>query len=200
MYGYLNCHVAGMHSVVIGNTTDDKLIRMFVAEENHELWRNTTDNMMKDSNNGLSIALHGHKTDITLIPLTGQVSNLIVTHNQHKGQLILTPHMKAWEFKSHILGQGGEFVEVGYPQPEHLCIDDSLLEYPVTLKSYQMHTIHVPKGETASWLIIESGRYHDNASICYSNADLSNWSSEGLYQPISHEQAEYFKQCYLMDI
>lgn len=186
--GYKNCHLRGLHSLIIGQGVNDNIIRLFIAEKNHELWKNDVARIVGQKQGGMSLAFHSHKSDITLVPISGVVRNISIVKEQVRCIKVKTPDMKAFIFKSAILGQGGNFEKVDEDAPSSMRLRMTTLEKPLFLKAADMHTIYVPKGQSASWLVLESGKTDTTPSVVYSNAPLENWSSDGLYQPIENKK------------
>ena len=64
-----NCHAVGLDSIVFKATAP--MVRVFVAHENHTLWLNNP-----NVGTQMSLGVHEHRTDITMIPLFGMVFNV----------------------------------------------------------------------------------------------------------------------------
>jgi hypothetical protein len=192
MKHFLNCHVKGVHSLSVGTTEEGKLIRMFVAETHHTLWQNSMTNFRKGVQ---SLAFHNHKSDITIIPLTGIVSNIsFQPKNNHEDSFVFS------EFIYHsaiVDSDAGYFSKTG--SAFVIGVQRQRLVQPLFLKANILHTVHVPKNTTASWLVIESDDAESDANhLSYSVSDLSRWSLDGLYQLPTDQQVKDLKSKYLL--
>ena len=66
----INCHTVGVDSVVFDDTPG-KVVRAFIANENHNLYLNSP-----WSYGPLSVALHAHHCEVTLKRIFGEVWNI----------------------------------------------------------------------------------------------------------------------------
>lgn len=179
-----NCHVKGLDSVVFGEIETGGLLRFFIAQPGHGLYRNSGDLVSKD----LTLGLHGHHRDIGMIVLEGTVTNRTATveRSGNKSQAIRT-----WNYESPLNGKSGKFTEVKEPRFVTKAVDRSMrpLEnldpngFNLLLRGKETHTVSVEKGKRACWAIVELDKSPGYQPHCHSNADLSKWTSSGLYLP-----------------
>lgn len=184
-----NCHVKGLNSVVFGEIETGGLLRFFIAEPGHGLYRNSGDPLSKD----LTLGFHGHLRDIGIIMLDGTVTNRTATveRSGNKSQAIRT-----WNYESPLNGKSGKFTEVKEPRFVTKVVDRSMrpLEnqdangFNLLLRGKETHTVSVEKGKRACWAIVELDKSPGYQPTCYSNADLSKWTSSGLYVPYQPEE------------
>lgn len=152
-----HCHVRGVHSIVLDENKDGKMIRLFYATPSHKL--------------DTPVAFHCHKTDLTLFKIFGEIHHLLFTQNQRQ-------EFKRYIFESAITGKG-EFKSSG---KQYKDVSLTALSPYQFLKGETYHSITVPAKEQAAWLVLEG---EDNANydhVVFSQQDLNKWTAENLYQ------------------
>lgn len=163
MKNLLNCHSIGLHSFPISLDENGFYRRIFYADVNHNLWRES------------EIAIHPHHVDIKISVLDGYLYNPI-----YKESTSGVPHNK-FLWNSHILNGKGGFEYLG----KQNLVEESCLKYKegesVVMKACELHTIVIPKGKKCVWLIEESKPTCDYFPINYSLKDLTKWTPDGLY-------------------
>ena len=191
MSNFLNCHMQGVHSLSVGTTDDGKLIRMFIAERHHKLWQNSMTHFAKGVQ---SLAFHNHKSDITIIPLSGVIYNISLSKRDREEDNFVFD-----EFIYHstiVDSNAGYFSKTG--NSLSMGVKRHRVSQPLFLEADTLHTISVPVNTSASWLIIEGDDACDDMDyLSYSASDLSNWSSAGLYQEPTSQKVEELKNKYL---
>lgn len=184
----LHCHSKNLHSVIIGKDVNDNLIRMFVATKKHTLYKNSLLFLSKIGHSQ-ELAIHSHKSDITLIPLTGTVYNITaskILENEDVAENVVL--FRQYEYYSPILNEKGKFVELS--GIEKFKLTRTQITCSLHLPSSALHTIYVPEYTEASWLVVE-GKYSSSPSlISYSNNDLTIWDDSELYQEMDKETEE----------
>ena len=173
----MNCHARGVDSLVLKGAP--QMVRIFLARPDHELW--------SKEGEPLALGLHAHHCDVTLIPLFGPVENARVDlfpprHPRHVRRL--TPY----HYHSPIRGEAGSFLSMG--NRRSFTLRYVPLELPVSLKASELHTVSVPKGQLAAWMVVEGKEDRNYLPITYSDADLTRFDFNGMYQPISAERLE----------
>lgn len=184
-----NCHVKGLNSVVFGEIETGGLLRFFIAESGHGLYRNSGDILSKD----LTLGLHGHHRDIGIIMLDGEVTNRTakVETSGNKSQAIRT-----WTYESPLNGKGGKFSEVKEPRFVTKVTDTRMRPmenqdangFNLLLRGKDKYTVSVEKGKCACWAVIELDKSPGYQAHCHSNADLSKWTAAGLYVPYQPDE------------
>lgn len=172
----INSHCEGMDSLVIKDGPG--MVRMFIARPEHQLWRNNP--AVFDS--VFSIGLHAHRCDITIMPVVGEVYNVVTTTK--KDMVSLVP-MRSFTYKSPILHGGhGSF--------EHLDENDipialirERMTGPVFMPAHKIHSVYVAQGKPAAWFIWEGAENTTHRPVCYSNADLLQFDFSKLDQPMT---------------
>lgn len=180
MTGLWNCHAIGLHSIVLYQN-GDMLRRMFFTTKDHELHRNW-------SYSNPSIAFHPHRFDITLIPITKNATNVILdtteVPRENNGCTVAK-----WRYKSQLISGEGSFWKERDVSLKSMAIKHWPMNVPRYMSADVVHSVFVPKSEEAAWIVEEGRPYPDQyENIAYSNADLSSWSSDGLYQPMDEEE------------
>lgn len=172
--GVKHCHARGVHSVVTEAGEDGRLRRVFVAMPEHELWRNAP------GRGPMSVGYHSHARDLELTALAGFVDNwLLVPGDDLK--------LAGWRYRSHLRGEVGGFDRLS---PVHgygvVCRP---LVTKLWLPAWVRHTIFVSRGKSAAWLVEEGDADPHYDPVTLTDADLSHWSPEGLYEPMTADEA-----------
>lgn len=190
----LNCHVPGLHSFVLKENSDGTLVRMFVASSNHELHKNHCGHC-KRIWDPLSVGIHPHHVDISIYPIYGFVWNVEFQVKKNKGVNQNDFLLDAYKWDSVILNGRGGFKWAGEKKLQ--LTEHRLMTWhrKYHMKSNELHTVYVTKGQPAAWIIEETPASAGYDAITYSNVDLTRWTSEGLYQKPTVEQIqEVFKE------
>lgn len=173
----INCHAVELDSIVFKET--QPMVRMFVARPNHNLWKN---HPRKDTL--FSLGLHMHRQDITMVPLFGSIYNLFFSNDLNN-----THNLAAYTFSSKIAEGKGGFAFAGQKYDAGLHLEH--LAAPTHLPGHKFHSVYVPYGESAAWLICEGVPTRDYSSICYSNdTRLAETDFSELYQPMTEERLQ----------
>lgn len=184
-----NCHVRGVDSIVLAENVDTgELVRVFWANPGHELYHNH-DIESPD----LRVALHPHHCDIRITPIFGDLMNIVVTPG-------FDMFVNTWEYVSGIANSRGYFRQL--PEQEGFgSIHRDVLTSPCDMTHDQVHTVFVPKGQTAAWLVEEgptNGRA--NPRLCYSNSDLTKFKFGDHYTPLrDHDKVRMLMDWYKND-
>lgn len=193
----LNCHVTGVHSLVLDQDESGYLTRMFIADKDHLLWHNGCGQTYKGWM-PLSVAIHPHHTDIEIFPVFGYLWNVEFSRKKHKAYKQGQLSINRYSWRSEILGEGGKFRKSG---SEILVLDKFRTlhcGFSYKMKSGALHTVYVTKGQVAAWVIKESEPADDYDHYNYSNADLTKWKPDGLYQkPTLDDIEELLKMIHL---
>jgi hypothetical protein len=158
---------------------------MFIAEENHELWRNDY-----RLNYALSVAFHSHHCDITLDVIEGNVYNntleLVNNSDNYK--------FDCYMYQSKIKGQEPKFIKCDSVLVSPIYSD--LIEEPLFLKAAKLHTIELFYNESAIWLVYEGKEDPNYMPIVYTNTDLTNFDFSPLYKKMTENDIEQLLQKY----
>jgi hypothetical protein len=162
-----NCHAHGVDSIVLVDAPEQR-IRLFSATKSHTLWKNSGEHTY-------SVAYHPHHCDVTLIGVTGELYNIVIEQSD-KGNILLSK----FEYKSQFNGKGGFKFDTKerFKQPSMSNIWAGKFR---SMKAEDIHTIYIPKGKEASWIVVEGNENPEYESVCYSNDDLECFSFKGMY-------------------
>lgn len=183
---FLNCHAKGVHSFMI-NEYPGKSIRVFFATSEHDLARNhdVAINRVIGAR-PMSVAFHTHRRNLLLETILGSVTNVTAVEDPGANFPL---KLKKFEYKSKILDGKMEFVLINEESPLVITQVNPLGEgQSKYLASNELHTIVVPHGQRAAWLVFEGNEDNMYRSDCFSNADLDKLSDEGLYIKPTEEQ------------
>jgi hypothetical protein len=163
-----NCHVKGLHSIMLRERAGETL-RLYIATEQHELY-------LDDTN--LNLAYHPHHCNISIDVIQGWVYNKTVEVNP-QGHLILDRYLYNSEITRGKIG-----FQLLQPKDRLKEIDNEYLRRGdgVYLKASDIHIVHLSQGYSASWLVYEGKEDRSYQPFCWSNKDLENLDTTGLYQ------------------
>ena len=175
MKSLLNCHVNNLHSVILGRNEHGNIVRMFIATEGHKLYDNS---LLGIAFNRMQLAIHNHKTDITIYPITGEIHN--ISDAAELGEFDYIFPMKEYKYVSPICNEEGKFIKI--KDKVNLYLTSTLIDKPLFIKHDELHTIAVTS-KTASWIIVEGDAVDksEDEFNSYSTQNLEEWSSDGMY-------------------
>jgi hypothetical protein len=174
----LDCHVRGIHSIMLLDTPEQR-VRLFVATEEHELWRNSARSLG-------SLAAHPHHCAVTLHCVKGHMVNLeyAVVEPGAEG-----PY-KPYRYTSGILNekQGGFVRAQG--RGDAVFNDARMLGEgtAIYLSANLIHSVQLEKGRATAWFVYEGKEDPGYSSLSYSDQDLEAADFEGLYGKMSEAQ------------
>lgn len=182
MTGLRNCHAHGVDSVVLSTYPDGRPhVRMFVTRPDHTLWRNSA------LHGFASIAVHSHRADLMLKQIYGPVFN--VRARVEKGGLEQDT-FSSWAYESALLRRYAPgFSELGarFLSTKN---EDMRGHKVVFMDAGELHTVFVPKGREAAWFVTENGLAETYKNVVYSNADLTTFSFDGMYEEMGNDEIE----------
>lgn len=173
-----NCHARGVHSLMLLDEPG-KRIRLFVATEQHELWKNEPGHV------DISVGFHPHHCAITIEVVQGVIWNRILTLEPAG-----TPLSK-YLYRSKLRGEEPGFERIGTATgtTESFRIQHGEPYEDIDrMSANDLHTIHVRKGEHAAWLIYEGREDPNYQPICYSTAQFEDASFVGMYEHMSEQE------------
>lgn len=189
----INCHCYGLDSLVLKDADDTGgMVRIFVARPEHELWKNHPDTAEAEGE-ALSIALHPHHCDVTLMPLVGDVYNVTVDDGdiqRNRLRADIQGDLRAlyfYRYVSPITHGAGRFEPIN-PDPIEVWLEARKLRGPLFLRSPWRHTIYVPKGETAAWVVCEGAEDELYRPMVLSDALLEEYDFTGTNAPMTPER------------
>lgn len=169
-----NCHLKGMHSIMFDESW--RKIRMFYTSEDHELHHNFPENYKQA---WLSVGFHPHHCNISLAPIVWKIQNWSIKENP-KWNI----ELDMYRFQSHIHSGKGWFklleknVKLQTTQVLDIHSWDSLF-----MPAQEMHTVSVKQWEKVAWFVFEWEENPQHNERCYSNKNLTDWSTKWLYTP-----------------
>lgn len=141
-----DCHVKGLHSVPVENI-DGKLKRLFFTSPKHELYKNC-------DISGLVLGAHSHRYDLQLTGLVGDSYNVMIERGEG---VRLFEHVYFNE--SRIVNSGET---LGHIESIHKL-------GRIFLPYNKIHTIYVPRGTTACWMVEERQTKSDHTVLLRSD-------------------------------
>lgn len=200
--GIRNCHMMGLHSIMLHNEEGNR-VRIYVTTSD----LNTISNYIppEDDLAGISaterdsyraarcvdmpLGLHGHRTEIRLHTIVGQLYNITadVVHNR-------SGSLRSYLYTSSIDGQGSRrmgpvnghtaFRAVGV-KCKQIYVGESVVMAP-----NQLHTVHT-HGLT-SWAVFERGEFSSESSSHFFsyNHRIPEQPEEGMYEPMTSDECK----------
>lgn len=163
-----NCHGPDIASIVLNKRIDGRLVRCFLVGREH-CWH---DNL--DSFGFFALGVHDHRYDIRLMQVSGHPYNAVFRTGL--GEQRVT----RYRFSSKLDGGVGA-THLG---AEHLWPESvSLIDYTV-MRSDQLHTVYVPRGEKASWIVEEGPQVKDVTTLFNNRAP----KTDDLYESFESAQ------------
>lgn len=184
---FLNCHSKGIHSIMLLDCPE-KLIRIFFTDKDHDLYKNHRSYF--GDGTPLSIAIHPHNTDITLHCIKGEIYNEI--YNECSEPTTGSYPFDLFHYQSQI--SDGQMGFIKCPEKRYGLIKDIDRSKHLKFNDYahmdgtSLHTVYVPKGMESAWFVYEGKSNSEYESFAWSNADLENIDTTGLYQKPTKEQ------------
>lgn len=174
----LNCHVKGLHSIMLLDCPG-KTIRLYVCAPNNDMHKNYPENM----SNGMSLAFHPHHCDLTLYCTKGNFLNWEAEEAEDYSSMCLGKY----KYHSHIKeGQMNfEYLGMGYLRTrEYRRIFEG---DTVFMKANEIHSVACNVGEYTAWLVFEGKEDSTYSSYCWTNSDPNEQKHDNLYQKMSKD-------------
>lgn len=176
----LNCHAIGLHSIMLLDSPG-KTIRLFIAVEGNELYRNGKENTYTDR--PMSVGFHSHHCNLTLYCIKGQFINWVV--EKHDGtdpvnwsDLVQT---EAYEYKSLIKQGELQFIHKHKQTLKTVYMQQIEAGNSVHLKANELHTVICKKDQISAWFVFEGKEDPNYDSTLYTNTNPNEQDNTQLY-------------------
>jgi hypothetical protein len=188
---YSNCHVRGLTSIRLIDNKEAGGLRIFIAEPNHELWKNK-----EGAHPTMSLGYHAHRRDIVLQHIAGStLFNMSANISTEFAGGWSRPLFR-YDTGSPIInkmngGKTSDLMTVRRSKKVYYASDiqttalrhDSANE-SMALPAEQHHTVYVKPGTVCIWAVHE-GRIRQVTDHFYTNVpDIKAGWNAGLYHPI----------------
>lgn len=170
---FRNCHAIGVDSILFDDTPGDRL-RAFVANKEHTLYANC-----RRTEGPLSVALHPHHCDVKLIPIFGEIYN--VTPKRTTGGR----KFSGYRYQSKVTSGVGKFVRID--DVMMVALEAERLRKPLAMSASRVHTIFIPRGQTAAWYVREGQEDQHYSGLCWSDDDLEKFDFGPFYRPMDRQ-------------
>lgn len=138
MLSRFNCHVKGLHSIVLKND-NGRLTRCFLADFNHAMHTNET------HSDTMALGVHNHLYSLRLEGVTGNAINHNYTREEVRGSVLFD----AYGF------QAGKLVPEKLAPLKYRDYEFLVAGKVINLTAEDFHTVSVPRHQRASWLVYE---------------------------------------------
>lgn len=170
-----------MHSIMLVDCPG-ALVRMFIATPEHEMWKNTPD----QAGGPMSLGYHGHKTELTLHVARGRIANIIgqVPDGSRFFQVGNTRQVNGYRYVSKIMEDeaGGKFESMDNSKLIEGFVNHMRPGDTAYMPADMLHTVWVPRGERAAWFVYEGKADPNYESVTWSDEDLTEFKTEGMYR------------------
>jgi hypothetical protein len=145
----------------------------------------------------MTLAIHPHHCNLTLHCVKGSFINSEFKQAGFGGRFKLNK----WLYRSAINEGEMKFKFIvandGLDLVRHRTVWEGNSVY---MAAKDLHTVIVPKGEVAAWLVYEGEEDPNYKPYCWSNADLNNLDTTGMYQrPTKEDIFRLLKQSALYE-
>lgn len=145
MLSRFDCHVRGLHSIVLKND-NGQLTRAFFTTYNHFMHENHL-------NRSLALGIHDHLYDITLEGVSGQFCNHVFERGMQVGATLVNRFSSTPELKKFWSVDGVKLKTFQWLQAGDV----------VWMDHKELHTVFVEEHEMACWLVYEGKRCKDSS-------------------------------------
>lgn len=167
----MHCHVRGLASVMLHDEPGNR-VRLFYATTEHEMWRNE-----HPLTREMNLAVHPHHCDLTLALVFGRVCNTrFVALPSEAGDF------HECRYDSAINGGAGGLARTGKTFVLQKVQQGWLYPSGDRMRADELHSIYVPKGEQAAWLVLEGNENPSYQPVCYTRNPV--FDPAGMYQPM----------------
>lgn len=149
-----NCHIKGLHSIVLYKDKFDRLLRLYLTDRKHQMGNNMKDNLV------INLGVHNHRYDLQLTSVHGKALNITYRITDNRSSNLRADCYKFYD-KDTFEKQDRVFLKKG----KVTLIDNIFMDKNTP------HTVYVPYGNTASWLVQEGFEMRDHTML-YTNSDL----------------------------
>lgn len=172
--GYRNCHVQGLDSIVISRYPDGRpFTRIFFTRPEHVLHKNFP------GSEAYSLGFHTHKSDLILTRLKGEVFQVECRpFNEDNGD------WNHYKFRTQVIGEVKPvLIGKAYVSVHSFYQFDS-----IKMRAADFHSIYVPEGQEAAWLVTEGELTKSYNDSMYTNSVVELGTD--LYQPMSDSECQ----------
>lgn len=180
-----HCHAKQVHSLVLSELEDGRLLRVFVAMEGNELYKNDYRN-----EEVMSVGYHNHRYDLELMVLKGSLTNYVVS--KRNDGINLNSYGYQTGLQQGIGQPRISFISsvcIGMDRVDHLFKDDQIY-----LEANEVHSISTSKSEFVAWIILEGEGSSNYSAELYTNDLLEESSTADLYKTITKQEVDELLQ------
>lgn len=147
-----NCHVKGLHSIVLYKDNFDRLLRLYFTTPDHQLYNCMDDRVV------VNLGVHNHRYDLHLTSVHGEATNVEYLKTQFELQYKTKVQSYLFRDRTDVVECGDVFLSRGKTQKiENLFLGKD-----------ELHTVYVKEQSTASWLVQEGFKQRDYTML-YTN-------------------------------
>ncbi|WP_041258199.1 hypothetical protein [Fibrella aestuarina] len=185
----LNCHLPGLHSIVLVDQPGQR-IRLF--------YKTAACRMEVDLHKGLlDLAIHPHHCNLSIEMVAGEMKHYVFERTDGFGVGI---RLGEFAYQSAITQGVGKFTATGEAylrlvEKRHITLGYEPCRNGVQLAADQLHTLSVGGFDRAMWLVIEGAEDPNYQPYSYAFDDLSQYDFSDLYvRPRPAEAARLFAE------
>lgn len=186
----INYGQVGLHSIALQVKGTDQYTRLMIATPDHELWKNHCG--ILGEWNDLSMAIHSRKNTTTIYPLHDYVWIINFEKERKKLTKVFPPYefeLNQYYWRNPLFFPNRNGFEL--QQSEVLTIKEK--KYLITNDDYRIAnnkliTIYAERHQLVAWVAVESQGEFIYDRLVYSNCDLQEWNSDGLYKKATAQE------------
>jgi hypothetical protein len=201
-YSRFDCHVRGLHSIVIGKA-GGRLLRIYLAQPGSALHQGyepvdmngrLPDGQVPRPN--FELGIHSHHCDLELTMLRGRLMHW--TFNKIS-RLSLNPEayqleLPSYKYQAKLRGEEPGFSRQGFGlfnlSDYQLLDNEWSARRAIVLRAAALHTVGIdPSQQWVAWLVAEGSPDPAYEPLTYSPRNLERYDFRSLYLPMTYTQA-----------
>ncbi len=151
-----NCHIKGLHSIVLYKDKFNRLLRLYLTTPDHELHNCANDDLV------VNLGVHNHRYDLILSGVHGEAINIEYVKSRYERAYRQKVDSYVFHDKDTVNYCGKVFLSRGKSEKIEKLF----------LKKDKLHTVFVKENNTASWLVQEGFQERDYTML-YTNKPVN---------------------------
>jgi hypothetical protein len=166
---------------------------MFVATASHDLWRNRPDEFL----DGMSVGFHPHHRRLELLGVHGVMENWRAVEEKDEPEFFVSEYLHRSAIRTGEIAFTLRRAGVGMKTVRYEEVREGTL---VSMESSELHTVAVPRSETAAWFVLSYEEDPEYLPLCFSASDLTNFDGSKIYSKATERELQsLFESIRLID-
>ena len=154
MMSMKDCHIKGLHSIVLYCDKFDRLLRLYLTTPNHQMHNNMRDDL------NINLGVHNHRYDLQLTAVHGKAANITYRLSDSRCSNLRVDVYKYYNKDKYVK------LDRAFLKRKSLKLIDNTF-----MDKSELHTVYVRANETASWLVQEGFEVEDH-TLLYTSAEV----------------------------